>query len=131
MTTPAIPDAAIDAFDRAYMDHAESHARGPDDTSERCCIGAGLAAAQPHLAAQTLRAAYWEIREHAISYRATDLFRKRQAEFRTYPDNAAVARGAARDEWYARGLESAARDIAKLLGEPEHEIAEPDPPTAP
>jgi hypothetical protein len=48
---PSVSGAAVDAFDRGYMACAESHANGADDTSERCCIGAGLAAAWPHLAA--------------------------------------------------------------------------------
>jgi hypothetical protein len=69
-----------------------------------------------------LRTAYWKLREHASGYRSTDVFRRRQEQFRADPDNAVLARGAVRDEWYARGIEAAARTVAELLGEPEHEI---------
>ena len=56
--------------------------------------------------AATLTAAYWKLHDHAEGYRNTKVFRH---------------------EWYARGIEAAARDIAELLGVPEHEIEREEP----
>lgn len=64
---------------------------------------------------EALRAAYWHLRGHASSYRGTDVFKRRQAAFRAQPDNPVLARGAMRDEWYARGIEAAADDIAEIV----------------
>ena len=85
------------------------------------CMAAALTAAFAFVErdrpdpAEALRAAYWKLRGHASSYRGTDIFRRRQEFFRLDPDNAVAARGAARDEWYARGIEAAAADFAELL----------------
>jgi hypothetical protein len=77
--------------------------------------------------AEALRAAYWKLRGHASSYRSTGVFARRQDWFRSDPDNAVAARGAARDEWYARGIEAAADDLAELLAA-EYEVQiDPDP----
>jgi hypothetical protein len=65
--------------------------------------------------AETLRSAYWKLRGHASSYRSTDVFARRLASYRADPDNAVFARGATRDEWYARGIEAAADDLVELL----------------
>lgn len=76
---------------------------------------------------EALRAAYWKLRGHASSYRSTGVFQRRQDSFRADPDNAVLARGAARDEWYARGIEAAADDLAEVL-ELEYDVhIEPDP----
>lgn len=81
--------------------------------------------------AEALRAAYWKLRGHASSYRSTGVFARRQESFRADPDNAVFARGAARDEWYARGIEAAADDLAELL-ELEYDVhIDPDPDGAP
>lgn len=71
-------------------------------------------------AADAIRAAYWKLQRHAVSYRGTDTFQRRQTAHRAAPRNPELARGAARDEWYARGIEAAARDLAEIL-EAEHE----------
>lgn len=84
----------------------------------------------PH-PAEALRAAYWMLRGHAATYRSTDVFARRQASFRADPDNVVFARGATRDEWYARGIEAAGDDLAKLL-ELEYDVhIDPDPAAEP
>lgn len=84
--------------------------------------------------AETLRSAYWKLRGHASSYRSTDVFARRLASYRADPDNAVFARGATRDEWYARGIEAAADDLVELL-ELEYDAGvdpdEPQPAAAP
>ncbi len=82
-----------------------------------------------------LRAAYWHLRGHASSYRGTDVFKRRQVAFRAQPDNPVLARGAMRDEWYARGIEAAADDIAEIITldyeadvDPEPTVTAPNPP---
>lgn len=105
----------------------------PDD------LGALLACAVARIAStsdrpdpvEALRAAYWKLRGHASSYRGTDLFRRRQEFFRTDPDNAVAARGAARDEWFARGIEAGADDFAELLATEYEAEIERDPDAEP
>ena len=46
-----VNENAVTSFDRAYMACAESHAGGDRDTSERCCIVAGICAAVPFVLA--------------------------------------------------------------------------------
>lgn len=64
---------------------------------------------------EAMKAAYWKLRGHATSYRSTPVFQRRQDSFRADPDNVIFARGAVRDEWYARGIEAGAADLAELL----------------
>lgn len=78
-----------------------------------------------------LRQAYWALREHASGYRGAKAFRETQARWEAdRTDQRAYSRANAH-EFYARGIEAAARTIAEtiaeLLGEPEHEIEEGGP----
>ena len=73
-----------------------------------------------------LRQAYWALREHASGYRGADVFRRAMEVYVADRGDPLKARNALLHEWYARGLEAAARTVAELLGEPEHEI-EPAP----
>lgn len=52
-----ITDDMIVTFDAAYMVCAETHVGGDGDTSERCCIAAGIERVAPLIAAQALRSA--------------------------------------------------------------------------
>jgi hypothetical protein len=78
-------------------------------------------------AADAIRAAYWKLRGHASSYRSTDIFKRRQLAFRAQPDNAVLARGAARDEWYSRGIEAAADDLGEMLAIEYEADVDPEP----
>lgn len=72
---------------------------------------------------ETLRAAYWLLRRHAESYRATTGFRRARERWEASGRSDAVTeRKLLVHEWYARGIEAAARDLAEVLGVPEHEI---------
>lgn len=70
----------------------------------------------------TLRAAYWKLREHASSYRNTRAFRTTYDRWQANRDDPRAYQKHVIHEFYARGIEWAARDIAELLGMPEHEI---------
>ncbi|MGC5019030.1 hypothetical protein [Micromonospora sp. DT47] len=74
-----------------------------------------------------LRDAYWKLRQHADAYRNTNGYRRAQERWEQS--------GGRDDELlhklsihvhYARGIEAAAREIAEMLGVPEHEIDEPE-----
>lgn len=85
-----------------------------------------IRAVQPAIVADTRRQAYWTLSEHASGYRSTDVFRRRREHFAADPDNAVLARGVARDEWYARGIEAAARTVAALIDDQVDDVADPD-----
>lgn len=69
-----------------------------------------------------LTMAYRKAREHASSYRGTRQFRRHMEAYREDRSDPLKARKALVHEFYARGIESAARDIADLLGVPEHDL---------
>lgn len=71
---------------------------------------------------KTLIEAYWKLRDHAAGYRDADLFKKRQARWEGDRNNSEYYHQYMIHEFYARGLEWAARDIAEMLGVTEPEI---------
>lgn len=74
-----------------------------------------------------LTAAYWKLREHASSYRSAAPVRKVYERWENSGrKDQQLGRVVTVHEWFARGVEAAARDIAEMLGTPEHEI-EPEP----
>lgn len=86
----------------------------------------GFNAAADAVWAIALTAAYWKIRQHADAYRATKGYQRAQERWE--------ASGRRDDELmhklsihvhYARGIEAAAREVAEMLGIPEHEIEPP------
>lgn len=78
-------------------------------------------------ARQALIDAYWKLRDHAEAYRNTTPVRKvRERWENTGRRDQELGRTAAINEFYARGIEAAARDLAEMLGIPEHEIERPD-----
>lgn len=79
-----------------------------------CCVRAGNDA--------VLRLVYRTIRRHAATYRDTRQFRAQTQACRDDRNDPVAARRALSHEFYARGIEAAARDIAELLGVPECEI---------
>jgi hypothetical protein len=74
-----------------------------------------------------LRVAYWKLREHASGYRGAEVFRRSMEAYQADRSDPLKARKALTHEFYARGIEAAARTVAELLGEPEHEIQEGGP----
>lgn len=82
-----------------------------------------LEAAYPLIAAQTLRETYWKLREHASAYRDTRGFRtaRERWEASGRSDDRLYTKTVTH-EFYARGIEAAAREVAELLGVAEHEI---------
>jgi hypothetical protein len=69
-----------------------------------------------------LREVYWALREHASGYRGAEVFRRAMAAHQDDRGDLLKARKALTHEFYARGIEAAARTVAELLGKPEHEI---------
>lgn len=90
-------------------------------------IRAVLAAALPAAEAKTLNSAYWKLREHASGYRSAEVFRRAMEAYEEDRSDPVKCRRAMNHEWYARGIEAAARTIAELLGVPEHELGDDDP----
>lgn len=76
-------------------------------------------------ARQALTTAYWKLREHASAYRGTKGMRMARERWEANRDDHRLYAKAVIHEFYARGVEAAAREIAELLGVPEHEIEEP------
>lgn len=74
-----------------------------------------------------LRQAYWALREHASGYRATAVFRTTRERWESDRSDRRAYEKHVVHEFYARGVEAAARTVAELLGEPEHEIEEGGP----
>lgn len=74
--------------------------------------------------ALALQEAYWRLREHASGYRGADAFRRAMAAYEDDRADPVACRRAMNHEWYARGIEAAARTLAELLETPEHEIPE-------
>jgi hypothetical protein len=71
--------------------------------------------------------AYWKLREHASAYRGTKQFRKTYEAWQDNRDDPRAYQKHVVHEFFARGIEAAARDVAELLGVPEHEIPERSP----
>jgi phage terminase large subunit-like protein len=69
-----------------------------------------------------LTAAYWNLRRHADEYRDTAGFRKAHERWQANREDQRIYTKAAIHEFYAKGIEAAAREIAAMLGIPEHEI---------
>lgn len=69
-----------------------------------------------------LQQAYWALREHASSYRGAQVFRRARERWEADRDDERKYSRYVIHEWYARGIEAAARDIAELMGVPEFEI---------
>lgn len=68
--------------------------------------------------------AYWKLRQHAESYRATPIFQRTRDAWQGNRTDSRLYEKHVIHEFYARGVEAAARDLAELLGVPEHEIEE-------
>jgi hypothetical protein len=71
---------------------------------------------------ETLREAYWKLREHASAYRSTAGFRRSYEAWQADRDDPRAYQKHVVHEFYAKGIEAAAEDIAEMLGVPEHEI---------
>lgn len=127
-TDPQIPDEAVRAYGHAYDTvFLRSAANDTADLArvEAAAIRDGLAAAWPILAEQIHRDAYWKLREHASAYRGADVFRRiRERWEESGRRDHQAGRQALVHEFFARGIEAAARDIAEWMGVPEHEIEE-------
>jgi hypothetical protein len=77
---------------------------------------------------EALREAYWGLRDHAETYRATNVYRKARERWEASDrSDERLFHKASIHEHYARGVGAAARDIAEMLGVPEHEIERDDP----
>ncbi|MFI2663247.1 hypothetical protein [Micromonospora carbonacea] len=112
-TTPlraTAPEAIHDATRDAYVDR------------EGLGTGEGFRAAADAAYTATLTHLYWHLRRHADEYRATAAFRKAHERWNANRDDQRLYAKAAVHEFYVRGVEAAARDVAALLGVPEHEI---------
>ena len=69
-----------------------------------------------------LAAVYWNLRDHATSYREARAFKLSYENWRNNRDAPRAYEKHAIHEFYARGLEAAAREVAQMLGKPENEI---------
>jgi hypothetical protein len=99
-----------------------SIARDAYTDREGCGTGEAFDAAADAAYAATLHAAYWKLREHASAYRSTKGFRSAMASWEADRHNDQRYASAVLHEWFARGIERAAQEIADLIGVPEHEI---------
>lgn len=72
-----------------------------------------------------LTLAYWKLRRHAAAYRATTAFERTRDAWQANRDDARLYQKHVIHEFYARGIEAAAREIAEMLGVPEYEIEPP------
>lgn len=124
MTTPPpiqISDEMVGAYEDAERDY---WANAPEPATCGEAMRTAIGAVAPLIAAQVLRGAYWKLREHASSLRATEVYRK-ASERREGTLGESPAHQ--RYRWLeatARGLESGARDIAELLDIEEYEIGD-------
>ncbi|MEV1315350.1 hypothetical protein AB0J14_04615 [Micromonospora arborensis] len=109
------PDAIRAATRDAYTDR------------EGCGTSEAFDAAADAAYTATLHATYWKLREHASAYRNTKGFRSAMASWEADRHNDRRYASAVLHEWFAKGIEAAARDIAELLGTPEHEIEPIEP----
>lgn len=88
------------------------------------------------VAGDVLRGAYWELRDHAAGYRNAELFRRTYNAWQANRDDPRAYRRHIIHEFFARGIEAAAQDLAeslaKILGIPESVLDPPVParPTA-
>jgi hypothetical protein len=114
-------DAAISAVD----------AHEPALHASVAALGVALQAAAPLLIEQARRQAlseaYWRIREHASGYRGTELFQRTRERWEASGrhDKDALVK-VVTHEFFARGIESAADEVAALLGLDEND--EPEKP---
>lgn len=109
-TVPSAPAEVRDALREAYIDR------------EGCGTSEAFDAAADAAYTATLTAVYWKLREHASAYRSTAGFRKARERWEANRDDERLYRRTALHEFYARGVEAAARDVAVMLGTPEHEM---------
>lgn len=65
---------------------------------------------------------YWKIRDHALEYRNTRAFKLCYDNWRDNRDDPKAYQKFLVHEFFARGLEKAAHDLAEMLGVPEYEI---------
>ena len=82
----------------------------------------------PNPDVETLTVAYWKLRDHADAYRNATVFRRARERWEANRDDERTYRRYALHEFYAKGIEAAAREIADLIGVPEHEIERPEEP---
>lgn len=75
---------------------------------------------------QTLVEVYWKLREHADNYRNTAMFKKTYANWQAERDDKRAYQRHVIHEFYVRGIELGARDVAAMLGVPENEIERPE-----
>jgi hypothetical protein len=117
LAAPA-PKNAVEAFRTAFLAAVD-----PAECLPRfSAVEAGLATAAPLIAAQALRSAYWKLREHASGYRGADAFRRVLERYEASDRDERLYRGVVLNEWFARGIEAAASDVADLLGVEEYDI---------
>ncbi len=109
------PDAIRAATRNAYTDR------------EGCGTSEAFDAAADAAYTATLHDVYWKLREHASAYRSAQGTRKARERWEANRADTRLYAKALSHESYARGIESAARDIAELLGTPEHEIEAVEP----
>jgi hypothetical protein len=73
--------------------------------------------------------AYWKLRDHAAGYRDTKVLRQARERWEASDRrDERLFHKVSIHEHYARGVEAAARDIADMLGVPEHEVERPSQP---
>lgn len=94
------------------------------DATPRDALRAAVTAAPDADAAidTVLRHLYWQLREHASAYRDSDPVRQARQRWEENPDDPRACTEHVGHEFYALGVEAAAREISELMGEPEHEI---------
>lgn len=73
---------------------------------------------------EALTEAYRKLREHASGYRATTTFGTARDRWQENREDQRAYTKHAVHEFYARGIEAAARTLAEMLELPEHEIEE-------
>lgn len=121
-----VPDDVLRGAARESWEHVKPlWPDGPDRYVELMLARPDYRALAQSLYVGALRRAYEHLRTHAREYRGTKAFRETRArwELSDRRDDAA-GRRAHIHEFFARGIEAGARDLAELLGTPEHELPE-------
>jgi len=91
-------------------------------------VSAGPAAGAGSARDGVLVEVYWRLHDHAAAYRDTEGVRRCRERWQANRDDPEPWHLYAVHEFYARGINAAARDVEELLGVPEREIERPEVP---
>lgn len=118
---PVCAVAITDEMPRTFWNAYDAAHDGPRGLVYERTI-AGLAAVAPLIRAAVLEDAYRHLWRHAHDYRDARVFRRANERWQANRDDERARVQAAVHRSFARGIEAGARDLAALLGVPEHEI---------